>query len=108
LRFAFYGRVSTEDHQDRVTSRVRQRDQAGALVAGHAGRPVRLVVGDQGSVMAAEFPSTGEHYGLLLAKGDPLVTCVNKALTTLKKNGTLATLQKKYLQIHLRVPTIQP
>jgi len=31
----FYGRVSTEDHQDPVTSRVRQRDQAGALVAGH-------------------------------------------------------------------------
>jgi hypothetical protein len=35
LRFAFYGRVSTEDHQDPVTSRARQRDQAGALVAGH-------------------------------------------------------------------------
>jgi DNA invertase Pin-like site-specific DNA recombinase len=35
LRFVFYGRVPTEDHQDPVTSRVRQRDQAGALVAGH-------------------------------------------------------------------------
>jgi hypothetical protein len=35
LRFAFYGRVSTEDHQDPVTSRVRQRDQARMLVAGH-------------------------------------------------------------------------
>ena len=35
LRFAFYGRVSTEDHQDPVTSAARQRDQAGALVAGH-------------------------------------------------------------------------
>ena len=34
-RFAFYGRVSTEDHQDPVTSRARQRDQAGAMVAGH-------------------------------------------------------------------------
>jgi site-specific DNA recombinase len=34
LRFAFYGRVSTEDHQDPVTSRARQRDQAAALVAG--------------------------------------------------------------------------
>ena len=31
----FYGRVSTEDYQDPVTSRARQRDQAGALVAGH-------------------------------------------------------------------------
>jgi len=35
LRFAIYGRVSTEDHQDPVTSLARQRDQAAALVAGH-------------------------------------------------------------------------
>jgi DNA invertase Pin-like site-specific DNA recombinase len=34
LRFAFYGRVSTEDHQDPATSRARQLDQAAALVAG--------------------------------------------------------------------------
>jgi site-specific DNA recombinase len=35
LRFAFYGRVSTEDYRDPVTSRARQLGQAGALVAGH-------------------------------------------------------------------------
>ena len=35
LRFAFYGRVSTEDWQDPVTSRARQLDQAQALVAGY-------------------------------------------------------------------------
>jgi site-specific DNA recombinase len=35
VRFAFYGRVSTEDWQDPVTSRARQREQAAALVAGH-------------------------------------------------------------------------
>ena len=34
LRFAFYGRVSTEDWQDPVTSLARQRDQAATLVAG--------------------------------------------------------------------------
>ena len=32
LRFVFYGRVSTEDWQDPVMSRARQREQAGALV----------------------------------------------------------------------------
>jgi len=31
LRFAFYGRVSTEDWQDPVMSRARQREQAEAL-----------------------------------------------------------------------------
>jgi hypothetical protein len=35
LRFVFYGRVSTENWQDPVTSRARQREQAGALVRGH-------------------------------------------------------------------------
>ena len=34
LRFVFYGRVSTEDWQDPVTSRARQREQAEALVRG--------------------------------------------------------------------------
>jgi polar amino acid transport system substrate-binding protein len=61
-----------------------------------------------GSVMVAQFPSTGEHYGLLFAKGNPLVTCVNKALATLTSNGTLAKLQAKYLQIYTSVPTIKP
>ena len=61
-----------------------------------------------GSVMVAQFPSTGEHYGLLFSLGNPLVTCVNKAITTLKANGTLAALQKQYLQIYLSVPTIKP
>jgi DNA invertase Pin-like site-specific DNA recombinase len=35
LRFAFYGRVSTEDGQDPESSWARQREQAGALVRGH-------------------------------------------------------------------------
>jgi polar amino acid transport system substrate-binding protein len=61
-----------------------------------------------GTEMVAQFPSTGEHYGLLFGKGDPLVGCVNKAIATLKSDGTLAALQKQYLQIYLGVPTIQP
>ena len=61
-----------------------------------------------GTEMVGQFPSTGEHYGLLLAKGNPLVTCVNKAIATLKSDGTLQQLQKKYLQTYLSVPTIQP
>lgn len=61
-----------------------------------------------GSEMVAQFPSTGEHYGLLFSLGNPLVTCVNKAIATLKANGTLQALQKQYLQIYLTVPTIKP
>ena len=47
LRFAFYGRVSTEDWQDPVTSRARQLQQAAMLVSGHG-------------VIAAEFFDAGE------------------------------------------------
>jgi len=61
-----------------------------------------------GSEMVAQFPSTGEHYGLLFSLGNPLVTCVNKAIATLKSNGTLQALQKRYLQLYLSVPTIKP
>jgi site-specific DNA recombinase len=46
-RFAFYGRVSTEDWQDPVTSQARQREQAEALVRGHG-------------VIVAEFFDAGE------------------------------------------------
>ena len=60
------------------------------------------------SVMVGQFPSTGEHFGLLFHKGNPLVGCVDKALATLNRNGTLAGLEKKYLQVYLSVPTIKP
>jgi len=62
----------------------------------------------KGTKMVAQFPSTGEHSGLLFSKGNPLVGCVNKAIATLKSHGTLKQLQKQYLQIYLTVPTIQP
>jgi len=55
LRFAFYGRVSTEDWQDPVTSRVRQLQQAVMLAAG---------VG----VVTAEFFDVGESRELPWAR----------------------------------------
>jgi polar amino acid transport system substrate-binding protein len=60
------------------------------------------------SVLVGQFPSTGEHYGLLFAKDDPLVACVNKALKTLTGDGTLAKLQKEYLGVYTSIPTIKP
>jgi len=59
-------------------------------------------------VQVGQFPSTGEHYGLLFKKGNPLVGCVNVALNTLKSNGTLASLTTKWLNIYTSVPTIEP
>jgi polar amino acid transport system substrate-binding protein len=61
-----------------------------------------------GTVVVAQFPATGEHFGLLFAKGDPLVGCVNKALGTLWSNGTIAKLANKWLNIYTSIPTIAP
>ncbi|HYK31628.1 MAG TPA: ABC transporter substrate-binding protein [Streptosporangiaceae bacterium] len=60
------------------------------------------------ALLVAQFPTVGEHYGLVLAKGNKLVTCVNKALATLTSDGTLAALQHKWLGIFLNFPTIKP
>jgi polar amino acid transport system substrate-binding protein len=62
----------------------------------------------KGAVLVAQFPASGEHYGLLFHLGNPLVNCVNHAIAALKANGTLQALQKKYLQIYLQFPTVQP
>jgi len=69
LRFAFYGRVSTEDYQDPVTSRVRQRDQAGALVAGH-GRIVAEFF-DVGQSRVLPWSRRPQAAALLVAMADP-------------------------------------
>jgi DNA invertase Pin-like site-specific DNA recombinase len=57
LRFVFYGRVSTEDWQDPVTSRVRQREQARALVRSHGVIVTELFdVGESRTVAWARRP----------------------------------------------------
>lgn len=59
-------------------------------------------------VTAAEFENSkivgqfaaqegGEQFGLLFQKGNPLVTCVNKALTELKDSGELQAIQDTWL-----------
>ena len=60
------------------------------------------------AVQVGQFPSTGEHYGLLFQKGNTLVGCVNAAIAALKSNGTLASLQTKWLSIYTSVPVIEP
>ncbi len=39
----------------------------------------------------------GDHFGMVFAKGNDLVTCVNKALSELKADGTLNQLQDKWI-----------
>ncbi len=51
------------------------------------------------SVVVGSFPTKGggDHFGAVFAKGNSLVSCVNKALATLRANGTLKQLQNKWI-----------
>jgi len=52
-----------------------------------------------GGVIVGQLAAAGspEQFGLVLAKGSALTTCVSKAVHTLRSNGTLTSLQKKWL-----------
>ena len=50
------------------------------------------------SKVLGQFASTtGEHFGVVLQKGNPFVGCVNKAVAALRANGTLARLEKTWI-----------
>ena len=52
-----------------------------------------------GGVIVGQLPLQGEpeNWGLVLAKGSPLTSCVSKAVTALTDDGTLTALQKQWL-----------
>ena len=60
------------------------------------------------AIQVGQFPSVGEHYGLLFHKNNPLVGCINAAITALRTNGTLTSLSKKWLGIYTSIATIKP
>ncbi len=60
----------------------------------------------KGQSVVGQFESTGEHFGLLFEKDNPLVTCVNTALDDMTTGGVLDQLEQQYLSDYLDVPTI--
>jgi polar amino acid transport system substrate-binding protein len=59
--------------------------------------------------IVGQFPSTGdpEQFGMLFAKGNALVSCVNQALAMIKSDGTLAAIEKKWLSDTVNVPVLK-
>jgi polar amino acid transport system substrate-binding protein len=59
--------------------------------------------------IVGQFPSTGEpeQFGMLFAKGNALVSCVNQALAMVKSDGTLAAIEKKWLSDTVNVPVLK-
>ena len=48
-----------------------------------------------------------EQFGMLFQKDNPLVDCVNQALATMKSDGTLDAIEKKWLSQTVNVPVLQ-
>jgi polar amino acid transport system substrate-binding protein len=51
--------------------------------------------------------TTGEHFGMVFQKGNPLRACVNRALAMLKRNGTLKRIQATWLSKVVSVPVLK-
>lgn len=70
------------------------------------------ILGDNGAHLATQvgqFPYDGdEYYALILQKANPLLACVNVAITTLTSAGKVAALQATWLSAYQKVPVISP
>jgi polar amino acid transport system substrate-binding protein len=62
-----------------------------------------------GSKVLGQFPSQagGEHFGMVFARGNPLAACVNRALSRLKKSGTLAGIHQQWLAKATGAPVLK-
>jgi len=59
---------------------------------------VNVLIGQaKNGVVVGQFANTGEHFGLVMSLGSPLVTCVNQAIASLKNEGTLDSLRSQWL-----------
>ncbi len=61
------------------------------------------------SEVLGQFDSGGGagYFGVVFAKGNPLAACVDKALATLRSNGTLQQLQQKWLAKATGAPVLK-
>ena len=63
-------------------------------------------------VIVGQLPETAsgtaDQFGILMAKGSPLVACTSQAIEALEADGTLAQLQEQWLGADAGAPVLQP
>ena len=79
-------------------------DTASALslvhTSAHASGAALAIVG--------QFPGVSGHYALVFQHRNPLAACVDESLAQLRRDGTLAALQRRWLAPFAAVPTLRP
>jgi polar amino acid transport system substrate-binding protein len=59
------------------------------------------------TTIAGQFSAPGgDNWGLLLSKGSPLTTCIDRAVNALRANGTLEALSKRWIASAASVPVL--
>ena len=58
---------------------------------------VTAVQVENGTILGQFAATSGEHFGMVLAKGSALTSCVDKAIAALKANGSLQRIQRQWL-----------
>jgi polar amino acid transport system substrate-binding protein len=63
----------------------------------------------ENSKIVGQFPAVGEQerFGMVFEKGSALVDCVNQALTALKDDGELASIQQEWLSDKASAPVLK-
>jgi polar amino acid transport system substrate-binding protein len=61
------------------------------------------------SKVLGQFPAQagGEYFGMVFQKGNPLVSCVNRALTRIKQNGILRAIERIWLRRATGAPELK-
>jgi polar amino acid transport system substrate-binding protein len=87
------------DQNDAAVAALKNKQIDGLVVDLPTAFYVTAVQVPKGKILG-QFPTVGtpEHFGMVFAKGNSLVSCVNGALAQLRADGTLASLQAKWLQ----------
>ena len=62
---------------------------------------------ENGKILGQFESAAGEHFGMVFAKGNSLVACVNDALAELKADGTLQDIQDKWLSKAAGAPVLK-
>jgi polar amino acid transport system substrate-binding protein len=87
-----------------------QNDQVDAILADLPTAFFISAVEIEDSTIVGQFQVEGdatEEFGMLFEKGNPLVGCVNEALSTLESDGTLAAIEEEWLSDVVDVPELQ-
>jgi polar amino acid transport system substrate-binding protein len=68
---------------------------------------VNVLIGQaENGLVVGQFPSQGEHFGVVFEKDNPLVECVDLAIAALEADGTLQSLEDEWLA-DLTYPVLQ-